>query len=102
MGQASSTLRLLLGKYEDYSPEDTTVILKNVGRRVSLRQGIPLHLCAEQIPDVGSGPLDAPVVTLDRDLPIVDGDLSFTLPQFYHSDAYRVLLGPAALCLNRH
>lgn len=100
--KTSGTLRLLLGKYEDYSTEETTVILKNVGRLVSLRQGEIVRLCAEQIPDVGSGPLDAPVLTIDRDLPIVNGELSFTLPQFYHSDAYRVLLGPAELCRNRH
>ncbi|MEP7151553.1 MAG: hypothetical protein ABI856_07585 [Nitrospira sp.] len=100
--KTSGTLRLLLGKYEDYSTDETTVILKNVGRLVSLRQGEIVRLCAEQIPDVGSGPLDAPVLTIDRDLPIVNGEFSFTLPQFYHSDAYRVLLGPAELCLNRH
>ncbi len=97
--KTSGTLRLLLGKYEDYSTEETTVILKNVGRLISLRQGEIVRLCAEQIPDVGSGPLDAPVLTIDRDLPIVNGELSFTLPQFYHSDAYRVALGPAARCL---
>ena len=97
--KASGTLRMLLGKYEDYSTEDTTVILKNVGRLVSPRQGESMHLCAEQIPDVGSGPLDAPVVTIDHDLSIVTDELSFTLPQFYHSDAYRVALGPAAHCL---
>ncbi|MGZ8383295.1 MAG: hypothetical protein ACXWWE_04730 [Nitrospira sp.] len=100
--KTSGTLRLLLGKYEDYSTEETTVILKNVGRLVSLRQGEIVRLCAEQIPDVGSGPLDAPVLTIDRDLPIVNGEFSFTLPQFYHSDAYRIALGPAELCLNRH
>ena len=97
--KTSGMLRLLLGKYEDYSAEETTVILKNVSRLVSFRTGEVVRLCAEQIPDVGSGPLDQPVPTIDRDLPIVNGELSFTLPQFYHSDAYRVVLGPAARCL---
>ena len=55
-----------------------------------------MRLCAEQIPDVGSGPLDAPVLTIDRDLPIVNGELSFTLPQFYHSDAYQVAFGASS------
>ncbi len=98
LDKTSGTLRLLLGKYEDYSTEETRVILKNVGRVSFLRQGGMVHLCAEQIPDVGSGPLDAPVLTLDRDLPIVDEELTFTLPQFYHSDAYRVVLGPFENC----
>lgn len=98
LDSTSGTLRLLMGKYEDYSTEETRVVLKNVGRLFSLRQRGIVHLCAEQIPDVGSGPLDAPVLTLDRDLPIVDGELSFTLPQFYHSDAYRVVLGPFEYC----
>lgn len=97
LDKTDGTLRLLLGKYEDYSPEETRIILKNVGRASSLwREGV--HLCAEQIPDVGSGPLDRPVVTLDHDLPSADEDISFTLPQFFHSDAYRIVLGPSLHC----
>jgi hypothetical protein len=96
--RTSSTLRLLLGKYDEYSTGETKVILKNVGRLTSMRQEGSTHLCAEQIPDVGSGPLEAPVLTLDRDLQMVGDELSFTLPQFYHSDAYRVLLGPSESC----
>lgn len=97
----SGILRLLLGKYEEYSTADTTVILKNAGRTFSLGQGRSLYLCAEQIPDTGSAPLASTVVTLDRALPLVDGDLSFTLPQFYHSDAYRVVVSPASGCKSR-
>ncbi len=99
LDKTSGTLRLLLGKYEDYSTEETRVILEHVGRMVSSRHGGALHLCAEQIPDVGSGPLNAPVLTLDRDLPVENDEISFTLPQFYHSDAYRVMLGPSEPCL---
>jgi hypothetical protein len=96
--QASGTLRLLLGKYEDYSTADTTVILKNAGRVFSVGQGNSVYLCAEQIPDTGSGPLASTVVTLERALPLVDDNVSFTLPRFYHSDAYRVVVSPASAC----
>ena len=99
--QSSSTLRLLLGKYEDSSPDATRVILKHAGRAFPARPWLPLHLCAEQIPDVGSGPLHAPVVTLDTELSVVEDDLSFTLPQFFHSDAYRVVLSPTRHCPSR-
>lgn len=94
----SGTLRLLLGKYEDYSNEATTVTLKNVGRLFPLGQGSALRLCAEQIPDVGSGPLERPVATLDYDVPSAKEEISFTLPRFFHSDAYRVILGPDRPC----
>lgn len=96
--QASGTLRLLLGKYEEYSTADTTVVLKNARRAFSVGQGNNVYLCAEQIPDTGSGPLAATVVTLERALPLVDDHVSFTLPQFYHSDAYRVVVSATPGC----
>ncbi len=96
--KSSGTLRLLLGKYEDYSTEDTRVILKNVRRLFPVGVGSTLHLCAEQIPDVGSGPLANPVLTVNRSLSTLDEDISFTLPQFYHSDAYRAVVSPSADC----
>ncbi|MCW5799604.1 MAG: Putative Glycoside hydrolase, family 5 [Nitrospira sp.] len=101
LDKASGTLQLLLGKYEDYSTADTTVVLKNASRAFSVGQGKRLHLCAEQIPDTGSGPLASTVVTLDRTLPLEDKDISFTLPQFYHSDAYRVRISPGFGCNSR-
>jgi len=91
-----------LGKYEDDSPGDTKVVLKNIGRLVASQQSGTLHLCAEQIPDVGSGPLEAPVVTLDRVFSLEQDELSFTLPQFYHSDAYRVALSLSEQCGGSH
>ncbi|MCS6297115.1 MAG: hypothetical protein H8K09_12845 [Nitrospira sp.] len=96
--KASGTLQLLMGKYEEYSTADTTVILKNAKRVFPVDQGSSLHLCAEQIPDTGSGPLASTVVTLDRALPLVEEDVSFSLPQFYHSDAYRVVVSPVSGC----
>jgi len=96
--KASGTLQLLMGKYEEYSTADTTVILKNAKRVLPVDQGSSLHLCAEQIPDTGSGPLASTVVTLDRALPLVEEDVSFSLPQFYHSDAYRVVVSPVSGC----
>ena len=96
--KASGTLQLLIGKYEEYSTADTTVILKNAKRVFPVDQGSSLHLCAEQIPDTGSGPLASTVVTLDRALPLVEEDVSFSLPQFYHSDAYRVVVSPVSGC----
>jgi hypothetical protein len=99
--RTSGTLRLLLGKYDEYSTDETRVILKNIGRLFSERKNGPLHLCAEQIPDVGSGPLASPVLTLDRDVSAAEETLSFALPQFYHSDAYRVVLSPAERCVPR-
>ena len=99
--KASGTLQLLLGKYEDYSTQDTTVMLKNAARVFSGGQGKNLFLCAEQIPDTGSGPLASTVVTMDRTLPLPDNDISFTLPQFYHSDAYRVRISPTSGCKPR-
>lgn len=94
----SGTLRLLLGKYEDRSPEETRVVLKNVAHIFPTQDRRTLHLCAEQIPDVGSAPLDTPVITLDLALSVDADELSFTLPQFYHSDAYRVLLSLSEQC----
>lgn len=96
--KSSGTLQLLLGKYEEYSTVDTTVVLKNAGRAFSVGQGTSLHLCAEQIPDTGSGPLASTVVTLDRTLPLEGNEVSFTLPQFYHSDAYRVVVSATSGC----
>ncbi|ULA69317.1 MAG: Putative Glycoside hydrolase, family 5 [Nitrospira sp.] len=96
--KASGTLQLLMGKYEEYSTADTTVILKNAKRVLPVDQGSSLHLCAEQIPDTGSGPLASTVVTLDRALPLAEEDVSFSLPQFYHSDAYRVVVSPVSGC----
>ncbi|MGC3976685.1 MAG: hypothetical protein QM771_20235 [Nitrospira sp.] len=99
--KASGTLQLLLGKYEDYSTADTTVILKNAARAFSGWQGRPLFLCAEKIPDTGSGPLASTVVTMDRALTFTDNDVSFTLPEFYHSDAYSVRISPTSGCTPR-
>ena len=95
---ASGTLRLLLGKYEDYSTEDTRVILKHAGRLLTGGTDAALHVCAEQIPDVGSGPLAHTVLTLNQSLAVQDEDVSFTLPQFYHSDAYQVVVSPSPYC----
>ena len=97
----SHTLQMLLGKYEEYSTADTTVVLKHVSAAFAVGQGENLYLCAEQIPDTGSGPLASTVVTLDRTLRLEEGDISFTLPQFYHSDAYRVTISPTAVCKSR-
>ena len=94
----SGSLRVLMGKYGDYSTEDTHLVLKNLDRIQPPGQKHLLHLCAEQIPDVGSGPLRSAVLTLDTDMPQEEGDLSITLPQFGHSDAYRVLLSPLGKC----
>lgn len=94
--KTDGTLRLLLGKYEDYSTEATRVILRHTGSVSSWRGSV--HLCAEQIPDVGSGPLERPVLTLDEDLPLADEEIAFTLPQFFHSDAYRIVVGPSLRC----
>ena len=102
LDKEAGTLRLLLGKYEDDSPGDTQVVLKNIGRLFSSQHSGTVHLCAEQIPDVGSGPLEAPVVTLDRALSVENEELSFTLPQFYHSDAYRVVLSLSEPCRASH
>ncbi len=99
--KAPGTLRLLLGKYDERSGDETKILLQNVGQIFATRPGSTLHLCAEQIPDVGSGPLEAPVLMLDRDLPVED-TVSFTLPQFNHSDAYRVTLGPFQTCQEGH
>jgi len=96
LDKTDGTLRVLLGKYEDYSTEATRVILKHVGSLSSWRERV--HLCAEQIPDVGSGPLERPVLTLDQDLALADEEITVTLPQFFHSDAYRIVIGPSLRC----
>lgn len=98
LDKPSGTVRLLLGKYEDDSPEETRVVLKNIGHLFPSPDSRTVHLCAEQIPDVGSAPLESPVVTLDRTLSVETDELSFTLPQFYHSDAYYVRLSPTGHC----
>lgn len=96
--QPSGTLRLLLGKYQDSSTEETRVVIRNSHGRVwSASNEIP-HLCAERIPDVGSAPLETPVVTIDQSLPVSEHEISFLLPEFYHSDAYRIVLGPSTSC----
>ena len=98
LDKASGTLRLLLGKYDVYSTDESRVVLRNLAAAPSIQQGGILHLCAYQIPDVGSGPLEAPVLRLDKDLPSLAEELSFGLPHFYHSDAYRVVIGPFKHC----
>lgn len=93
------TLRVLLGKYEDYSTGETTVVIRNSRRLMSSAgEGQMLHVCAERIPDVGSAPLETPVVALNRALAVSGDELSFVLPEFYHSDAYRIVIGPALTC----
>ena len=57
-----------------------------------------LHVCAYQIPDVGSGPLESPVLALDQTLSFEEAVVSFTLQQFYHSDAYEVVISPFHQC----
>ena len=95
---STGTLRLLLGKYEDYSTDETRVIFKNVGRLKAMSPLDSMRLCAERIPDVGSGPLDAPVATIDQPLPTAEDEVTLTLPQFHHSDAYRLVVGAARSC----
>ncbi len=96
--KSEGTLRLLLGKYEDRSSEATRVVIRNSrGRMLSAQDG-RLHVCAERIPDVGSAPLDRTVVTLNQSLPVSGEEISFDLPEFYHSDAYQVVVGPSANC----
>ncbi|HAP39356.1 MAG: hypothetical protein R3B11_14245 [Nitrospira sp.] len=94
----AGTLRLLLGKYEDSSAEDTRVVIRSTRGRVWSAQNEQLYVCAERIPDVGSAPLETPVVTLNHALPISESEISFILPDFYHSDAYRLVLGPSTSC----
>ncbi len=94
----TNTLRLLLGKYEDPSTEETRVVIRHSRGRLWSAQNETLHVCAERIPDVGSAPLEMPVVTLDHELPAAESEISFTLPDFYRSDAYRIVLGPSARC----
>ena len=53
-----------------------------------------MQLCAEQIPDVGSRPLDAPVLAFDLDLSVLLKKPPSTSPKFFHSDAYRIAVGP--------
>ena len=96
--EPSGTLRLLLGKYEDYSADETKVVLKNLGRLLSTREQPNLRACAERIPDVGSGPLATPVMTIDHELTNVDDEVSVTLPEFYHSDAYRLVISASGAC----
>lgn len=92
------TLRLLLGKYEDRSPEATRVVVRNSRGRIFSADDGTLHVCAERIPDVGSAPLETTVVTLNQRLAVSGDEISFLLPEFYHSDAYQVVLGPSANC----
>ena len=96
--QSPGILRLLLGKYEDFSAEATTVVIRNSRGRISASRDGEVHVCAERIPDVGSAPLETPVVTINQPLARSENEISFILPQFYHSDAYRIVLGPAASC----
>lgn len=92
------TLRLLLGKYEDRSPEATRVVVRNSRGRIFSADDGTLHVCAERIPDVGSAPLETTVVTLNQRLAVSGDEISFLLTEFYHSDAYQVVLGPSANC----
>lgn len=91
-------LRLLLGKYEDRSPEATRVVVRNSRGRIFSADDGTLHVCAERIPDVGSAPLETTVVSLNQRLAVSGDEISFLLPEFYHSDAYQVVLGPSANC----
>lgn len=99
LDKSAGTLRLLLGKYEDSSTEDTRVVVRNSRGRVWPNEVEDrLHVCAERIPDVGSAPLETPVVTLNQVLPATENEISFILPEFYHSDAYRIRIGASTSC----
>jgi len=42
-----------------------------------------VQLCAEQIPDVGSRPLDAPVMAFDLDLSVLLKKTSFNIAEIF-------------------
>ena len=98
LDNTSGTLRLLLGKYGDYSGGETRVTLKHADLLIASQIKKTLHVCAYQIPDVGSGPLESPVLALDQTLSFEEAVVSFTLQQFYHSDAYEVVISPFHQC----
>jgi len=98
LDKASGALRVLMGKHADYSMENTQLVLKHLNRMRAQEERDVLHICAEQIPDVGSAYLGSTVQTLDSDLPHDEDDLSLTLPLFNHSDAYRVTLSFLRQC----
>ena len=74
------------------------MIIRNSRGKVVPVQGEDVHVCAERIPDVGSAPLETPVVTINQLLSVSGSELSFILPELYHSDAYRLAIGPSSLC----
>lgn len=94
------TVRLLLGKYDDYSVDETKVVLKNLQRLFSAFERTTLRVCAERIPDVGSGPLAAPVMTIDESRATVEDEVSIVLPEFYHSVAYRLVISISESCVS--
>ncbi len=96
--RASGTLRILAGKYEDGDSTETRVVVRNWPRSGPFPRGDALSVCAELVPDVGSGPLDRTIRTLSTSVAPDGEDFSFVLPEFRRADAYRVTVGPGTAC----
>ncbi|MBX3234631.1 MAG: hypothetical protein KF814_00645 [Nitrospiraceae bacterium] len=91
-------VRLLLGKFQAHDEEETLVVLRQVSQRWPGNQGLPIDICGEVIPDVGSAPLERPVRRLAmRAVPAGDA-LLFSLPEFGRADAYRITIGRTGNC----
>jgi hypothetical protein len=83
--------RVVLGR-DGGSVGDVRVRFDNMRAVGYLANNGKVHVKADRIPDSGWSALEKPVVELDRDVDVVDGSLSVTLPNFGPTDAYLVTL----------
>ena len=93
---ATRTLRILIGRYGEPSTDATTVVVKNLSGAAFLDGVRRIHVRAERISDVGSGPLETLPLTMETDIGL-DGEQEtrFVLPDFGRTDAYQIVIHPA-------
>ncbi|MGH7258267.1 MAG: hypothetical protein ACREIM_07805 [Nitrospiraceae bacterium] len=91
------TMRILIGKYGEPSTDATTVVVKNLAQAAFLNGARRVHVRAERISDVGSGPLETLPVTMETDISMNGEEARLILPDFGRTDAYHIVIHPADL-----
>jgi hypothetical protein len=91
------TMRILIGKYGEPSTDSTTVVVKNLAQAAFLNGARRIHVRAERISDVGSGPLETLPVTMETDISMDGEEARLILPDFGQTDAYHIVIHPADL-----
>lgn len=93
---ATRTLRILIGRYGEPSTDATTVVVKNLSGAAFLDGVRRIHVRAERISDVGSGPLETLPLAMETDIGLEgEQETQFVLPDFGRMDAYHIVIHSA-------